>query len=210
MSDIVFRCTHCSRSLQIDGAHAGAQISCPHCSQSLIVPHYSRVSQVRIESLSPARPTFITVLSLLNIVLGSMGLLCMPLLLAVAMLPTDIFSIQAIPQSWRIFSTATLPVMSLWLLITGIGLLKLRKWARISAVSYGWFTVVLGTAQLCIIIAEYLTNLQQPPFGSGPNYVAEATSSMVGSILSGFVALAYPVILIIFLSRRQATTACSR
>lgn len=210
MSDIVFRCTHCSRSLQIDSAHAGARISCPYCHQPIVVPHYSRVSQVRIESLSPARPVFITVLSLLNIVLGSLGLVCMPLLLAVAVLPPDVFSVQAVPVSWKVISAAVLPILSLWLLITGIGLLKLKKWARIGAVAYGWFTVVLGTAQLCIIIAEYLTKARQMQVGMAAGYVQHAAEGMVGGILSGLVALIYPIVIIVFLSRRQASTACSR
>jgi DNA-directed RNA polymerase subunit RPC12/RpoP len=210
MTEIVFRCTHCSSSLQIDGVHAGRNISCPHCRQSIIVPFHSRVAPVRVATLSPSRPTFLTVLGLLSVVLGCLGVLFMPLVLTAALQPADAFSLQATPKHWQVVSAVFMPLPSLWLLIMGIGLLKLRKWARIGSVAYGWFAVVFGTIQLCIVIAEFFANLSHQPLVHSHNAVSAATTTMLGGVLSGMVALIFPIVLIVLLSRRQALTACSR
>jgi transcription elongation factor Elf1 len=50
-SDIVFDCTHCSASLVVDAAAAGATLQCQQCGQPTVVPSPGHESTPRISDL---------------------------------------------------------------------------------------------------------------------------------------------------------------
>jgi DNA-directed RNA polymerase subunit RPC12/RpoP len=205
MTDVVFNCSRCNRSLQINAIYAGTAVSCPQCKAPVIVPH--QIVGRPFTSVA-ARPTSITVLGVLNIVLGSLGLLCLPLVIAAEFVPREAFALTALPREWQMISTIIAPFAFVWLAATGVGLLRLRKWARLGAVAYGWFAIAFGTVQLCVIVATYIVNMYDVASGVRPLQPEYVTATMLGGLLAGFVALVYPLLLVVLLSRPRLIHAC--
>jgi hypothetical protein len=114
------------------------------------------------------RPTVVTVMAILNIVFGSLGLLCN--LCGAAQLVMNIASANRVgpgggpdpsAQLWKAMTEeipAYVPVqignllvsllLSAVLLASGIGLLKMQKWARVAAISYAVFDILLRIGAL--------------------------------------------------------------
>jgi hypothetical protein len=205
MSEIVFHCPLCNRTLQVNAVHAGVKVSCPHCRESVEVPEQDAFAMFSARS---DRPTSVTILGALNIVLGSIGIICLPVVLAASLAQQDALAIIAMPRPWQVISVSLSPFVSIWLLVTGIGLLKLKRWARRGATGYGWFGIVFGTIQLCITVVAFMANSRDLPAGMGSDGLNYLATSMVGAVLAGIVALAYPILLVIFMSRPKVINAC--
>ena len=94
------------------------------------------------QSLRPERPASVTVFGILNIVLGGLGMLCMPVgLIAILAMP-HVGNPAALPKVWLLFSSAIGFVCTVLLIAAGIGLLYLKAWARVLCLGYGWFAII--------------------------------------------------------------------
>jgi hypothetical protein len=105
---------------------------------------------------------------------------------------------------WRDISVPLEGVASLALLAAGIGLLRLKNWARLASVVYAIYTIIFVFANLLVlgmVLGETLRQtLQNLP---GVLLVVVAGAMLVGVVLS----LAYPALLIYFMTRPKIRAA---
>lgn len=197
MTHINFNCPHCRNALQIDPQGAGLQMPCPYCGITVAVPCGLQPAP----HIEKQRPTSVTVFGILNIVFGGLGLLCMPFTLIASFVFPDVLHPSAGFKMWIIFTSVVSLGCSIWLLVLGIGLLNLKRWSRTGSIAYGWFQIVFGIIGLIVNFGAVLTG--------GLTLSAEAIPGFIGGIFGGLIALAYPVLLLVFMNRPTAVAACT-
>jgi hypothetical protein len=162
------------------------------------------------------RPTSVTVFAVLNIVFGTLGVICTPFALVYTFfapqmqgfyanagiaseMSTNAFEMMQTPayQTFMIVSTLLGTLVSALLIAAGIGLLKLRPWARWISIGYAVYAVlslILGQVVSYFLITKPLLE----NIGSGPERMG-----MVGGLYGGMIGsvcwLIYPVVLLIFM-----------
>jgi len=156
----------------------------------------------------PLRPTSVTVLGILNIVFGSLNLLCTPIAIVGLMVPQPNSPFQMGPgmKIYTAFGAILGLVCASVLLASGIGLLKQKNWARQAAYIYGWFSVVWGIVAIIINIFMFNPSLSAVPEEALPAVVG----GIVGSMCGGIIGLIYPVVLIIYLKKPHIVQVCNR
>jgi hypothetical protein len=212
MSQIVFRCPHCSRSLQIEAVHAGVQVGCPGCGEYLTVPTPTSVTQVAGVTRAAGRtgrPPSVTVLGIVSIVIASFGLMCAPFgLYGFVAADESPDKYAFVPRFWEVVSVIELPLASLWLLATGIGLLGLRAWARVSGIVYGFYGIIFELVTIGMIVIFAMPELQSLT-GTAPSEGAgSAVVKLVVGVLGSLVSMVLPILLIVFMSKPKAAAAC--
>jgi hypothetical protein len=97
---------------------------------------------VPADSYAP-RPTSVTVIAIVGIVLGALGLLCRPLSLVmfVVKMPVENPVIEAMKndsfiRGWMVIGVATEWLISLLLVLSSVGSLRLRDWGRQGMLAY--------------------------------------------------------------------------
>ena len=154
----------------------------------------------------PARPTAVTVFGVLNIVFGALGLLSMPcVMILIFAMPRDFMNPTRAVKAWLFFSNVIGFVVAILLIIIGIGLLKLKAWARKWAIGYGWFAIVWGV--LGIIVNLIL--MTSGAYGYSHDAAPGAMSGMIGGTVGGLFGLIYPILLIVFMQRPNVKNACT-
>jgi hypothetical protein len=165
------------------------------------------------------RPTAVTVFGFLNIAFGILGVVCTPASLASSLLTQPL--LENIPESQRFpnpvgemmsdpafmtymyVSVALGMVVSAVLLVSGLGLLKLRPWARYFSLGYAvyaWVSVIIGT-----IISYYLAfgpMLEKASEMTGPEsaaYKGGMIGGAFGTVFGMCFGLVYPTVLFIFM-----------
>lgn len=159
------------------------------------------------------RPGLVTVFGVLNIVFGIMGLTCTPLGTAYSLFYTEFLpeNIPSMPQfeamqelmnthSFRLFllvSSAVGMVASGVLLAAGIGLLKMKPWARVCSIGYAIYA-------FCSMAVGFVVNylLLWKPMAEG---MAEADGpfragmfgGMYGAVAGMCVSIVFPAALLI-------------
>ncbi len=171
--------------------------------------------------IPPAPSVWPTVIGTISIVLGVMGLLCYgcssigamlgPLLANVV--PPEVLGPQ--PQGvflvYWIASHCAALLLSLWLLVAGIGIAQRRAWAR--SASLGWATTkmavtVADTVLGFVFISDIATHFSerwsrgQPQTAQLPEGVMELVMAFV-IIVGFFFTLIWPVFLLIWFARRR-------
>ena len=162
------------------------------------------------------RPTALTVMGILNIVLGSLGLLCTCfgglMLLFLANPPAELrqdpnikavlaqmeFVAREVP-SYKAVTVSQLVaglLLTLLLIVTGIGLLYVKKWARIGCFFYCVSTVLLNLAGLAY--ALLVVNPAQARFQPAGGGDGNIFNNLI-SVVSALFGVAYAVILLIVL-----------
>jgi hypothetical protein len=155
----------------------------------------------------PDRPTAVTVFGVLNIVFGALGLLSMPcaMLFTLAM-PPSIMNPTRTVKAWLLLSYLIGFACTILLVVVGIGLLKLKAWARKWAVGYGWFAIVWGV--IGIIINVIL--MTSGAYGYSHDAARGAMGGMIGGTVGGLIGLVYPILLVVFMHRPNVKNACTR
>jgi hypothetical protein len=153
------------------------------------------------------RPAAVTVFGILNIVFGALGLLSMPCaLFFMFAMPGKVMNPTRAVKAWLLFSSLIGFVATILLIITGIGLLNLKAWARKWAVGYGWFAIiwgVLGTIMNLILMTS-------GAYGYSQDAAPGAMGGMIGGTIGGLFGLIYPILLIVFMQRPNVKNACTR
>lgn len=195
MATIPFTCPLCGKDLQIDAAGAGLQVQCPECGGTIAVPN----AQPGPSAAAPA-PASVTVFGILNIVFGGFGVLCTPFGMIGMFLVGDVYDRSPGFKAWLLASSAVGFACAIWLLALGIGLLRLRRWARTGSIAYGWFSVAFGVLGLLVNVGVMLTGSLSLPPGAMPGFI--------GGMIGGLIGFIYPILLIVFMRKRAATDAC--
>jgi len=156
---------------------------------------------------SAERPTAATVFGILGIVLGALGLICPPIVFGLSAIMQAI-KLPAMPENvevteinkvWQIVAAFAGIGFSIWLLVTGIGLLKLKRWARRSAIIYSYLNIIWVLISVGMIIADFSQDWTK--FSQTTEY--STTISIPGDIIVGTCcslgALIFPILLLIFM-----------
>ncbi|MCP4645488.1 MAG: hypothetical protein GY851_33905 [bacterium] len=160
------------------------------------------------------RPTSVTVFGVLNIIFGVLGLTCTPLgTLYVVFLPKirEFYEQQGVqlPEmpmlespGYRMFLIISMVigvVASGALLASGIGLFKLRPWARTTSIVYSVYAILAFiVGQVIAYAIVWQPTLDAIDSAEGPMQSGMA-GGFAGGICGGVVGMAHPVLLLIFM-----------
>lgn len=179
--------------MQAEAGFAG-QVLCPHCQKALAIAPHGVVPPAGSQRPMPA-----TVFGILNIVFGSLGLLCSPLSFIGAFAAEKVIQYAPPFKIWLAVGAVVGVFAAGWLLASGIGLLRLRKWALNGSLIYAWFAIVwaiLGTVMNIIALVGGMVTL-----------APEALPGFIGGIIGGMIGLVYPILMLVFLRRPQVRQA---
>lgn len=160
------------------------------------------------KELMRQRPVSVLIFGILNIGFGLLGLV-RPLF------PTSraLEVVKADPDfvKWTDFNTMTGAVFGAALLAFGIGLLLLQNWARLGSVIYAIIAIVyvpitsmVGWPYMKQMIEHQMMQAQKQAVSPG----MIQGIAMIGLIIGLIFGLAYPVLLLIFMTRSKAIEAC--
>lgn len=154
------------------------------------------------------RPVSLTVLGILNIGFGVLGIL--GIATTIGMLSSESYAdnpalkVMRDSPGYMTWLKLTVPlgiVSSLVLVAAGIGLLKVKSWGRIMSIAHAIYSIGFGIAG---IVVNYLY-LMRPLFAAaqrqqGPE-AAGAIGGAIGASVGGCFGLIYPVVLLVFMTR---------
>lgn len=164
-----------------------------------------------MEELSPGRsqvplqvvekPTSVTVFGVLNIVFGGLRLLFLSFGLLVGVAATQkTMETTAAYKTWTLASCLVGIGFSIWLLVLGIGLVTMKKWARGGSVIYACVMIVWIIVIASMNIAALSLKWINIPEAILPVFIG----SMVGGMCGGLI---YPVLLLIFMQTEKVRKA---
>lgn len=160
------------------------------------------------------RPVSVNVFGILNIVFALFGLFsaigAVGLLSATDSASNPVVRLMLENPTYAAWMKISIPlglVASAVLLATGIGLLRLKSWARKLSIAYAIYAIVVGiigtVMSFMFLIRPLLAEAQQ---SQGPE-AAAAVGGAIGGILGGCLGLVYPILLIIFMTRPKVVAA---
>ena len=161
------------------------------------------------------RPTSITVLGVLNIVFGALGFVAIIFTAVSLMMPAGhtnnpVFEIIRNSPVLATWMKISLPLGFLSCVVSiaaGIGLLKLKGWARTLSIIYAIYSIVvivLGTAINAIFLMRPL--MEQASQKQGPE-AAVLIGGAIGGTFGSCFGMIYPVLLLIFMFRPNVKAA---
>ncbi|MBI2840220.1 MAG: hypothetical protein HYX75_18035 [Acidobacteria bacterium] len=160
------------------------------------------------------RPTPVTVFGILNIVFAAFGVLGVVAALAMPSLPF----LRNAPEMAILFEN---PVYVEWLRISaivgvgfaialvtlGIGLLTMKPWARAGTIIYAICALVFAIAGQAVNLTYVLPTMMEQASRAGGPQAAGAIGGAIGGAFGGIMPLAYPILLLIFMTRPQTVAA---
>ncbi len=153
------------------------------------------------QSFVPQRPTSVTVFGILNIIFGSLGLICTPVGLVAIFVMPNAMNPDGSAIAWLLLSTVIGFGCTILLLTVGIGLLYLKAWARIWCLGYGWFAIVWGIVGMIVNIGLSV---------SGASGYNQDTPHVIGGFCGGLIGFVYPILLVVYMRSPNVKNACIR
>jgi hypothetical protein len=105
-------------------------------------------------------------------------------------------------EGWLRFSSYLSPLLSLILLILGIGLLLKKPWGRSGSIIYSYVGIALTVIGVIITAISFSSS----GAGGGPGLIG----ALFGSILGGIISVIYPILTIVFMRRPNVKEALER
>lgn len=160
------------------------------------------------------RPTPILVFGILNIIFAAFGAISvlMALILFNALPDStnpvvQLIHTNAAYRNWMKFSVGLGTVVIPVLLAAGIGLLKLKPWARVLSILYGICAIVMvfagGFINYFFLVQPLMAKAQT---AQGPE-AAGAMAGAIGGTFGSCLGLVYPILLLIFMFRPNIIAA---
>ncbi len=156
------------------------------------------------------RPTAVTVFGVLNLVFGVLGVCGVGFSLVGLVMATpgtnpvyDLMRSSPILLYWTYASSALGALFVGVLIASGIGLLLNRGWGRLLSLAYAAFTILFGLLGLVVNVVFLFPGLMELADSSRPEVMGGAIGGMVGGVVGGCVGLIYPVVLIVFMTRKS-------
>jgi hypothetical protein len=187
----IFQCPHCQGAMQAEAGFSG-QVLCPHCQKALAIAPGG-------VSLGSTRPMPATVFGILNIIFGGFALLCSPVSLIGVFATQQLIQYAPPYKIWLMIGAVVGIFAGGWLLASGIGLLKIKKWALAGSYVYAWFAIVwgiVGTAMNAVALATDMVTMSR-----------EAMPGFIGGMIGGTVGLVYPILMLVFLRKPHVRNA---
>jgi hypothetical protein len=160
------------------------------------------------------RPTTVTVFGILNIVFAALGVFGMIATIALFYLPADsnnpVIKLIHENPAYAAWIKACIPLGLLScavLLAAGIGLLRLKSWARTLSIAYAIYALVFGIVGMVVnFIFVTQPMIDQAHQQQGPE-AGGAMGAAIGGSIGGCFGLIYPVLLLIFMLRPTVVAA---
>jgi hypothetical protein len=170
---------------------------------------------------APLRPTSVTTIAIIGIILGAGGLLCKPLSLLMFVVPmpvpnpvVDAFKNDSFLRLWMVINTGVGWLMSLLLLMCAIGALRLKDWSRGGMLAYAGLaavmtivTQVVGAIAVQPAIEQAVRQASgQQPGAAMPMQLGPAASLAIGIVLG----LWFPILIFWYFTRPRVKEAFAR
>lgn len=161
------------------------------------------------------RPMSVSVFGMLNIVFGAFGLLGVlmsaPMFFSKAAdsknYVIQVMHSSSIFSAWMVISAVVGAVASAALLGAGIGMLQLKPWSRKISVGYAIYSLVMTpigvVMEFLFVLPVLIAQAHQQP---GP-VASAAVNGAIGNMFGSLLGLIYPVLLLIFMLRRNVIAA---
>jgi hypothetical protein len=125
-------------------------------------------------------------------------------------IPNPVMEIMQTNAVYATFTKVNLgcsAVATLVLIAAGIGLLGMKPWGRMASIGYGIYAIVMGIVGL-MVNAVYVSMplMQQASEMQGPE-AAGFIGGAVGGVVGGCIGLAYPILLLFFMTRPKVVEA---
>lgn len=160
------------------------------------------------------RPTSVTVLAIIGIILGALGLLggLCGLLPYVTSMPgknpiVDMIKDRPVLYAWTVVSTVIHWGLAIVLLSSSIGALLLRPWARRGMVLYAVCSLILTVLGLIMFLALMVPMMSQLMSNSDPALRMGAIGGMVGEAVGILIGPIYPIFILVFMRRPHVLAA---
>jgi len=160
------------------------------------------------------RPGVVTVFGVLNIVFGALGLIgiccSLPAILGAHAGGGPVARVMGhapVYRIWAIFSIATGFLAAPALIAAGIGLLAMKSWGRVVTIIYSIYAIafgLIGTLMNLIFLVPPLLRMAERHHGPE---AAGAVGGAIGGTVGGCLALAYPIVALIFMLRPRVAAA---
>lgn len=186
------------------------------------IPSAQPVGYVPLD-YTPTRPTSVTVLSIIGIVLAVLSLVvCFPMQFASFVVPqmgSEAPGMIAIKNSTPAFAFtlangAISILITIMLLICSIGSLKLFRWARQGMIAYAILTIItaiVGTILQFILIFPITLAPENLPPGTPANALGMAkVAAYIFTVLIVVIVLVLPICILIFFNRPHVKDAFER
>jgi hypothetical protein len=167
------------------------------------------------------RPSSLTICGILNLVFGVSGFFA--LLATTALFTTKVGAanpvvpfMQSSPvyAGWLKISLILGLFASLALIAAGIGLLRVKPWARVLSLAYAVYAILSGITGIAITLGFLLPPMfQNAAHAEGPEgaqKIGAAIGAAIGGSVGGCVGTFYPIALLIILTRPSVMAAFRR
>ena len=168
-----------------------------------------------------ARPTILTVIGILNLIFGALGIVGLIgtwLLLSMSQGlfpagPNPVLDAMKTNATYRTFTQASLVLggfATVALIASGVGLLQMRPYGRTLAIGYGIYALIAAVAGMIVnfalVFGPMLESMQRLP----PAQRAGVIGGMIGGVVGGGVGMVYPAILLYCMYRPNVLNALRR
>lgn len=163
-----------------------------------------------------ARPAAVTTIATIGVILGTFGLLCKPTALAMQLFfrmpqPNPVLDVFRNDPNLRAFSVVaglTGTLVSLLLLVSAVGSLKLAQWARLGMLCYACLAALLtligqvfGYLVIGPAIQQAIRQAGMPDKGPG------MMGGPIGLVLGLVLGLWFPLLILFYYNRRDVKEA---
>lgn len=148
------------------------------------------------------RPIVVAVFGVLGFVLGGYPFICTYPQLYKIIVPALTGKTEVPGMPLFLLSCLVSVVLSIWLIVLGIGLLRMKKWARRGSIIYAWVSIGLHTVTRGYPAVIILLGLANPPKDGRLHF----WMTYAGMTL---LSLIYPVLLLIFMKTEKVKRAFS-
>ena len=144
------------------------------------------------------KPTSVMVFGVLNCVFGGLGLLCMPFSMFGILMAERTIEIAPGYKGFLLVSSVIGIGFAAWLLTLGIGLLKLKGWARRGCIVYAWIGIIWSIAGVILNVLAMSRGWMTAPQGQ---------FGLLGGMCGGLIGMIYPVLLLVFMQTPRVKQA---
>jgi hypothetical protein len=155
------------------------------------------------------KPTAITVFGVLNLVFGVLGACGVVFSLVSLFMATpgtnpvyDVMRSSVVLVYWTYASSLIGGVLTLVLCIAGIGLLMDKAWGRLASLAYGGATILFGLLGILMNAIFLFPAMLELADSSRPEVAGGVIGGVVGGVAGSCIGLVYPVLLIVFMTRK--------
>jgi hypothetical protein len=162
-----------------------------------------------VEKQVIVKPTSVTVFGVLNCVFGGLFFVCVPVGVFFILMAGKIGETSPEITTFDYISLAIVFGLSVWEIITGIGLLKFVSWARRGTIIYAVCDIIWV---LVNIIIHITTSTGQTPVPEGTTefQAGYQVGYHIGQSCGMIFTLIYPVLLLIFMQSRKVKEAFAK